>query len=115
MQEKTKQELQALKTIVRHVLEQHPTARRDDNLLFFAVCERWALAYGIKLRHLPFVHVFAGDLRAHLPRYESVVRLRRMVQREREDLQPAEPAKRGRKKREADFVEYARQKGEFDA
>lgn len=111
MQKQTAQELQAVKQIVREVLTNDKRTRHDDNLLYFAVCDRWALAQGIKLRHLSFMHVFKSELRQLLPRYESVVRLRRMVQREDSDLLPDKPARRGRKKREADFVEYARQKG----
>lgn len=112
MQQQTRQELQATKTIVRDVLRHWPSARHDDNLLFFLVCESWALSQGRSLRKVPFALVFAGELRESLPKYESVVRLRRMVQRDDPELLPQIATRKNRKKREADFVEYARKKGQ---
>lgn len=110
MQEQTKKELRDIKAIVRAVLQDEPEARQNDDTLYFMVCKRVMESQGISIYRLTFVQAFQGD-GCGLPKYESVVRLRRMVQRAHPELQPQEPVKDGRAKREADFVEYARKGG----
>lgn len=111
MQEQTKKELRDIKAIVRAVLQDEPEARQNDDTLFLMVCQHVLQRQGISIYRLTFVQAFQGDGCA-LPKYESVVRLRRVVQREHPELQPQEPVKDGRAKREADFVEYARKGGQ---
>lgn len=110
MQEQTKKELRDIKAIVRTVLQDEPEARQNDDTLFFLVCKHIMAAQGLSVYRLTFVQAFQGD-GCGLPKYESVVRLRRMVQRDHPELQPERPVKDGRAKREADFVEYARKGG----
>lgn len=110
MQEQTKKELRDIKAIVRAVLQDEPLARQNDDHLYFLVCQYVAARQGLSIYRLTFVQAFQGD-GCGLPRYESVVRLRRMVQRDHPELQPEKPVKDGRARREADIVEYVRKGG----
>lgn len=109
MQRATKQELKEIKAKVRRVLEDHPKARADDNALYYHVCKHHAREIGVDLTRLHFSAVFLGNPLG-FPKYESVVRLRRMEQRQNPDLlDPAAAANRAKKER--DMVELARNGG----
>lgn len=110
MQAQTRQELREVKAMVRHVLTEHPATRGDDNALYYKVCKAWARQIGVDIGALHFATVFLGNP-LNFPRYESVVRLRRMVQRQEPDLQATMQTRRNRAKKEADMVELARRKG----
>ena len=109
MQRTTKQELKEVKAKVRRVLHDHPVTRADDNALYYHVCKQHARQIGVDLHALHFSTVFLGNP-LNFPKYESVVRLRRMEQRQNPDLlDPAAAANRAKKER--DMVEFARRKG----
>lgn len=109
MQRVTRQELKEIKGTVRQVLQDHPTARRDDNALYYLVCKEHAKQINVDLHALHFSTVFLGNPLG-FPKYESVVRLRRMEQRQNPDLlDPVTAANRAKK--EADMVELARKGG----
>ena len=109
MQKATRQELKEIKGTVRQVLEKHPPARRDDNALYYLVCKQHAKQIGVDLHALHFSTVFLGNPLG-FPKYESVVRLRRMEQRQNPDLlDPVAAANRAKKER--DMVELARKGG----
>ena len=109
MQKATRQELKEIKGTVRQVLQNHPPARRDDNALYYLVCKQHAKQIGVDLHALHFSTVFLGNPLG-FPKYESVVRLRRMEQRQNPDLlDPVAAANRAKK--EADMVELARRGG----
>lgn len=109
MQAQTQQELREVKAMVRHTLTEHPVTRSDDDALYYKICKERARQIGVDISTLHFSTVFLGNPLG-FPRYESVVRMRRMVQREQPDLQAEKPVKDGRKLKEADMVEYARKK-----
>lgn len=111
MQETTRQELQDVKAIVRKVLTECPPTRGDDNALYYAVCKHHAAELGIDIHTLHFSTVFLGNP-LRFPRFESVVRLRRFVQKENPDLLPPERVQAGRAKQVADFVEYNQEQRE---
>ena len=109
MQESTKQEIKQVKAAVRRILTHHPATRKDDNALYFRVCKEHAERIGVDINEVHFPTVFLGNP-LDFPKYESVVRLRRMVQRKNPDLlDPVAAA--NRKKKEADMVELARKRG----
>lgn len=110
MQAKTRQELREVKALVRQTLIKYPATRGDDNALYYKVCRAWARQIGVDIRTLHFSAVFLGNPLG-FPRYESVVRLRRMVQRQDPELQADKRTKANRERKEADMVEYARRKG----
>lgn len=107
MQKKTQKEFAEIKAIITRVLAKYPKARDNDNLLFYLVARERAKGQDIDVDNMSFKTAFAGGWEG-LPRYESVVRLRRMVQRALPDLKPAKPVRKGRQMQEADFVELAR-------
>ena len=111
MQETTKKELRHLKALIYETLASVPETRQDDDTLYFHVCKAVLEAQGLSIWRVTFVQAFQGQ-GCTLPKYESVVRLRRMIQRICPELQPERPVKDGRAKREADFVEYARKGGQ---
>jgi hypothetical protein len=109
MQATTKQEIKEIKAKVRRVLEDHPAARSSDDVLYYKVCKEHAKQIGVDLTRLHFSTVFLGNPFG-FPKYESVVRLRRMEQRQNPDLlDPVAAANRAKK--EADMVELARKGG----
>lgn len=109
MQETTKQEIREVKATVRRILERHPETRGNDDALYYRVCKDHAQDIGLDLHRLHFSTVFLGNPFG-FPKYESVVRLRRMEQRQNPDLlDPVAAANRAKK--EADMVELARNGG----
>ena len=109
MQKATRQELKEIKGTVRQVLQDHPKTRADDNALYYHVCKHHAKQIDVDLHALHFSTVFLGNPLG-FPKYESVVRLRRMEQRQNPDLlDPVAAANRAKK--EADMVELARNGG----
>ena len=110
MQKATRQELKEIKGTVRQVLQDHPQARKDDNALYYLVCKEHAKQIDVDLHALHFSTVFLGNP-LKFPKYESVVRLRRMVQRQEPELQAKKQTKGNRAKKEADMVELARNGG----
>ena len=109
MQQETKQELRKIKGTVRHVLQNHPATRADDNALYYHVCRHHAHKIGVDMRELHFATVFLGNP-LDFPKFESVVRLRRMEQRRNPELLDPETAA-NRSKKEADMAELARNGG----
>ena len=109
MQRATKKEITEIKGTVRQVLQERPATRSDDNALYYHVCKQHARQIGVDLHALHFSTVFLGNPLG-FPKYESVVRLRRMEQRQNPDLlDPVTAANRAKK--EADMVELARRGG----
>lgn len=110
MQATTRQELREVKTQVRRILTEHPATRGSDDALYYKICKERAAENGIDIRTLHFATVFLGNP-LNFPKYESVVRLRRMVQRQEPELQAPQPTKHNRARKEADMVEFARNRG----
>lgn len=109
MQRTTAKEIKEVKAKVRRVLHDHPATRADDNALYYHVCKHHAREVGVDLHALHFSTVFLGNPLG-FPKYESVVRLRRMEQRADPDLlDPVAAANRAKKER--DMVELARRGG----
>ena len=109
MQEITKREVRKVKATVRRILREQPHTRGDDDALYYQVCKDHARKIDIDLHQLHFTSVFLGNPFG-FPKYESVVRFRRMEQRQDPDLlDPVTAA--NRKKKEADMVELARKRG----
>lgn len=84
---------ETLKDSLTAILEKYPETRDDDYLLAYKyLCEyRKTMVYkelGTVLHHF-------GDLK--LPKIETVSRLRRLIQSQREDLQAKEKAAQKRK------------------
>lgn len=107
MQKKTKKELAEIKIIITRVLARYPKARDNDNLLFYLVARERAKAQDIDVDKMSLQTAFCGGWDG-LPRYESVVRIRRMIQRALPDLKAIKPVQKGRELQQADFVEYNR-------
>ena len=109
MQRATAKEIKEIKGTVRQVLQDHPATRADDNALYYHVCKQHARQIGVDLHALHFSTVFLGNPLG-FPKYESVVRLRRMNQRQDPDLLDPVAAS-NRAKKERDMVELARRGG----
>lgn len=109
MQAMTRKELAQIKGTVRQVLTECPVTRADDNSLYYHVCKRHAQRIGVDLHTVHFSTVFLGNP-LRFPKYESVVRLRRLTQRQEPELL-APAASGNRRKKETDMVELARRGG----
>lgn len=84
-------------------LEQHPNTRNSDALLYLKVCE---LNNPIACT-LPFVQVMKKRKELGLPDYESVGRVRRKIQAEREDLRATDEVTDQRYENWKEAREYA--------
>lgn len=109
MQAMTRKELAQIKGTVRQVLTECPVTRADDNALYYHVCKRHAQRIGVDLHAVHFSTVFLGNP-LRFPKYESVVRLRRLTQRQEPELLATGTAA-NRRRKEADMVELARKGG----
>lgn len=82
-----------LKEQVASILEQYPVARDDDNYLYYLVIS--------KSNHykpnMTFKEIMFDD---YFPRYETISRLRRYIQRIRKDLQATEEVQKLRYEQE---------------
>lgn len=108
MQQRTRAEIQAIKAKVRRVLTDYPETRGDDDALYYQVCKERAAEINMDIHALHFSTVFLGNPLG-FPKYESVVRFRRMIQRREPDLQPPEPIREDRRRKEADVVQQMRE------
>lgn len=109
MQRSTRKEIHEIKGTVRRILQDVPATRSDDNALYYLVCKQHARNVGVDIHSLRFATVFLGNPH-NFPKYESVVRLRRMEQGQNPDLlDPVAAANRAKK--EQDMVELARRGG----
>ena len=91
-----------LETVVTEILEQNVPARSDDYILFNAVCEK-LFPEAVKM---PLTKALLNH-RAVLPNWESVARVRRQIQKRRDDL-ISERAKKKREAEQAVYIEYSR-------
>lgn len=112
MQATTKQELREVKAAVRRILDKYPATRGNDDALYYKVCKERAAQIGVDIRTLHFSTVFLGNPLG-MPKYESVVRLRRLVQRQEPDLQAKKQTEANRAKKEADMLEFSRNGGKL--
>lgn len=110
MQEMTKREMQEVKALVRAMLIVYPETRDNDDLLYHRICSEKAAQAGVDIRTVHFSTVFLGNP-LDFPRYASVVRYRRMIQRAQPELEGSRAVTDNRRKKEADMVELARSEG----
>ena len=94
--------LQTIEKIVLEVLEQSKSARRDDHILMYLVCEKINPA----LNSIPYGIVTFHHNEYGLPNWKSVERARRKIQRQRPDLVEPKTAKI-RRKEEEEYREYS--------
>lgn len=95
--------LQTMEKVVLKILEQSKTAREDDYVLMWLVCDELAP----EITNKPFSEVMYMHKILGLPNWETVTRCRRKIQEKRPDLLSPEKAKKRREEEEA-YKEYAR-------
>jgi len=93
---KTKQEFDTVKVIIERLLREDVRTRNDDKYLTFRVMSHFTRIF------IPF-----EDFKK-MPQFESVSRIRRMIQSKRKDLRPTESIKLIRLQREEDIKEIVR-------
>ena len=95
---------------VKTILEDKPSTRDDDNLLWLEVL-RAAVRnrkYGSQMVDLTLAYVLTSIHRLGLPSFESVSRARRKLQEKYPELRGTRAVQEKRKEREAVYEEYAR-------
>lgn len=95
--------LETMEKVVLSVLEQSYSARKDDFVLLYLVCEK----LNPRLSELPFSRVLYHHKDYKVPNWKTVERCRRKVFNKRPDLIPPEAAKK-RRKEEEEYREYAK-------
>ena len=93
-------QLMTLHDMVLSVLEEVPATRSSDRVLIATVYERY---YGV--HDEPFYQVM--EEMTDLPSIESITRVRRKIQEQREDLRAVKAVETERINRQLDFIEYA--------
>ena len=101
-----KMKFDTLEAEVLDLLERHPVARDDDNILY----KMHLLNHG-----MPPANIldFYGNMSHYREQYgissiETVGRCRRKIQEERHDLQPSPEAKRRKAEQQLSFIGYAK-------
>lgn len=96
--------------VVKEILEERPSTRDDDNLLWLEVLRAavrdWK--YGSKMTDLTLAYVLTSIHRLGLPSFASVSRARRKLQEKYPELRGTRTTQEKRKEREAVYEEYAR-------
>lgn len=89
-----------LKEIIKRLLTEEEATRNDDHLLFIRVCAE--ICPGAL--NQPLYRVFTRRKELGLPNYDSVTRLRRMIQKAHPELLPCKEIKEHRECRLAEMV-----------
>lgn len=93
-----------LQPIVTEILKTNPDAREDDMLLVSAVFDR--LYKG--LNEMSFRYIIERRKELGLPTFESISRVRRMIQKENPELASERAVKRREKEEQKYREEYGR-------
>lgn len=88
-----------LKKEIKRILEEHPETRGDDFLLLLEVYKMY------NAENYTFEYVLKEHIKLGLPSIHSIIRLRRLVQSEHEELQDKEAVTR-RKEEEKQYKAY---------
>lgn len=89
--------------VVERILEQYPIARDSDDVLYEMVVRE----YNPLIIDMRFGDVMSHTSAYNIPKYESVSRIRRKIQRKRADLLPSEKALDGKYENWKEYREYA--------
>ena len=104
-------ELKTVTRLVKNILEKYEPTRSNDGLLWLKVLEHQAHAKGIDLRILS-VPVFLTDMRQMgFTPFESCRRARQKIQANYPELAASDRVEHLRAKNEAEYKQYALQKG----
>lgn len=99
-------ELKTTTNLVRHILEHDPTARSNDDYLYYVVC---STINGDSVNQ-PFWKVILNRKSYNLPAFESVRRSRQKMQEKHPELAGDSTVESYRMMNEEIFREYARGK-----
>lgn len=96
-------DLYRIADIVEEILTTSEDARRDDNILYFKVCEK--LNSGVLDTKLGDFLLTVDSF--DLPRFESVGRARRKLQAENPKLRPSKEVQQKRFERAVDYIFFS--------
>lgn len=100
--------LYTTETVIKRILRECPDARNSDDLLYLLMIKD----INKKVLTMPFAEVIANAAALNVPKFQTVIRVRRKVQNENEDLRPNETVKGYRRENRKVFRDYARDKNE---
>lgn len=89
-----------IKAVIQRLLTEEEATRNDDHLLYIRVCGEICP----NALNQPLYRVFTRHKELNLPNYDSVTRLRRMIQKRHPELAPCQEIKRHRERRLAEMV-----------
>lgn len=92
---------------VKHCLVDHPATRNSDNLLFWTLAHDALAKKGIDIDRISFTDVILSLNRYGIPKFETVVRLRRKIQSDFPELKGCKEITEGRSDKEQEFIEFA--------
>ena len=95
--------LYKVEDIVREVLKENKKSRSDNFMLVYEVYCR----IDRNLTKKPFNHVMLLHDEYNLPSFESIVRCRRKLQADNENLRPSENIQELRLNKTADYINYS--------
>lgn len=96
--------IKKIEPIVRQVLEEVEQARADDFLLVAEVYSRLVP----ECASMPFSAVMLGHKELKLPYFESIRRTGAKLRAANEELRPSLEIQLAKKKKEAEFIKYAK-------
>lgn len=92
-----------IKPLVEKILEDNVEARGDDFILILEVLNYYVLG------QMPLETVLKHHIELGLPSFASIIRVRRKLQEERKELNPADGVKKMREKEEQSWRDFARE------
>ena len=92
-----------IKPLVEKILEDNVEARGDDFILILEVLNYYVLG------QMPLETVLKHHIELGLPSFASIIRVRRKLQEERKELNPADGVKEMRDKEEQSWRDFARE------
>lgn len=98
-------EFKTVEKEVKPILEQYETTRADDMQLYFYYAKRNGVNLGKALLDRKY------RLLSGIASYDTVSRVRRKLQAQYKDLRPSKEYLEVRKKAEAEYKKYAKEKG----
>ncbi len=98
-----------IESVVRSILKSSPEARNDDMKLYLMVCNEVNPIQGNKnIGNVPFAVIMNNYKELNLPHFESVRRSRAKVQSKCPELKGDPACRKGRKKLEGLYRDYAK-------
>ena len=103
------EDLESITSEVRQCLDDNPRTRDSDNLLYWMIAQDILQKQDIDIDRMGFTELFLSLNSYGIPKYETVVRIRRYIQRKYPELMGTERIEKARAHRSEVIADYVRE------